>query len=271
MNVAVKRDDGTELRLLIVSPKRRQNGVPGLLWIHGGGYAVGMPEQDKAYMERFVQASSCVIVSPEYRLSVEAPYPAALEDCYLALKWLKDHAQSLGIREDQLFIGGESAGGGLAAAVTLYARDKNEVAIAFQMPFYPMLDDRFITASSTGNDAPVWNSKSNELAWRKYLGHLTDKEAVSIYAAPARCTDYNDLPPICSFVGTLDPFYDETVAYVRQIEEVGIKTHFMVFEGAYHGFDVVAPESAIAKMAVDFYMESFKYAVGHYFAPQSFI
>lgn len=153
--IYIPRGDGSLLRLCIYSPLTYYENVPGLLWLHGGGYAMGAPKQDERFIERFIKSSGCVVASPDYRLSIDAPYPAALEDSYAALLWLKEHGCKYGMRDDQIMVGGDSAGGGLAVAVSLYARDKNEVAIAFQMPLYPMLDDRMNTPSATDNDAPL--------------------------------------------------------------------------------------------------------------------
>lgn len=152
-----------------------------------------------------------------HTLAAKAPYPAALEDCYLVLKWMKENAQELGINPNQLFVGGDSAGGGLTAAVCLYARDKGEVNIAYQMPLYPMLDDRMITASSQNNDAPVRNTASNEAAWALYLDGI---EEVPIYAAPSRADNLRNLPPACTYVGTIEPFHDETVDLVNRLREL---------------------------------------------------
>ena len=139
-----------------------------MLWIHGGGYAIGTPEQSRATARRLVAATDCVVALPDYRLSTQAPCPAALHDRYDALLWLRDHADELGIASDQLVVGGDSAGGGLTAAVTLLARDRGEVAVAFQVPLYPMIDDR-PTASSCDDDAPVWNTAIDEAAWDLHL------------------------------------------------------------------------------------------------------
>jgi acetyl esterase/lipase len=242
--------------------------APGMVWMHGGGFAMGAPEQDEKYFKRFVDASNCVIVAPDYRLSVDAPYPAALEDCYSALLWLKEHGGSFGVREDQLMVGGSSAGGGLAAALALYARDRGEVAVAFQMPLYPMLDDRMFTPSAKDNDAPVWNSSSNIAGWRLYLGALYGTPDVPAYAAPARATDLSRLPPACTFVGSLEPFRDETVAYMERLAAAGIPVHFNEYDGCYHAFNIVCPTSSIARDAEDFLMTSFRHAVLHYFASQ---
>ena len=264
----IERTDGSRMRILIVCPKDRAKSAPGLLWMHGGGYGIGLPEQDFGYMDSFAAAGNCVIVSPDYRLSCEAPYPAALEDCYLALKWMKENAEGLGIQPDRLFVGGESAGGGLAAALAIYARDKKEISIAYQMPYYPMLDDRMITPSSQDNRMPVWDSASNKRAWKAYLGSLYGNDSVPPYAAPSRETDYCGLPPCCTFAGTAEPFYDEIVRYVNDLKAAGVPVDFREFEGCYHAFDIMAPFSKEAKAAKRFYMKSFLNAAAHYRAAQ---
>ena len=259
------------LRICVYSPFERKKKATGILWIHGGGYGLGVPEQDEAFIRRFVLTYNCVVVSPDYCLSTIAPYPAALEDCYTALMWLKENAALYDICPNQLMVGGDSAGGGLTAALTIYARDKREVAIAFQMPLYPMLDDRMITKSSQNNDAPVWNTKSNENAWKLYLGSLYGTEDISPYAAPARLTDFSNLPPAVTYVGDLEPFYDETVNYMEQLKAAGVSAKYKVFTGCYHAFDIMAGKTTPAKEAVEFLMKNFEYAQNHYFKEQPFI
>jgi len=266
--VSILRGDGSRLRLCVYSPRAQRRGVPGLVWMHGGGYAMGTPEQDEGIIERFVKASGCVVAAPDYRLSLDAPYPAALQDCHDALLWLKAHGAAYGMHSDQLMVGGNSAGGGLAAALCLYARDKKEAAIAFQMPLYPMLDDRMATPSATDNDAPVWNTRSNALSWRLYLGELFGQESVPAYAAPARCRDLSGLPPACSFAGSLEPFRDETVGYMEGLRSAGIPVNYKVFEGCFHGFDAVCPGARVSQEATDFLMSNFSHAAAHYFAAQ---
>lgn len=264
--VYLERADGSKLRLCVYSPLTTKQNVPGILWIHGGGYALGIPEQDETFIKRFIDNSGCVVVSPDYTLSIDAPYPAALEDCYLALIWLRDNGAKYGMRSDQIFVGGDSAGGGLTAAISLLTRDKGEVSIAFQMPLYPMLDDR-ATESNTDNDAPLWNSKSNDIAWSLYLGDLSGKE-VPAYAAPARATNFNRLPPTCSFVGSIEPFHDETVSYIDNLHKNGIETHFKVFEGCFHAFDLICSKTNVSKQATEFLVNSFRFAVLNYYAKQ---
>lgn len=264
----ISRKDGSKMRICIFKPLRPKENVPGILWLHGGGYAIGMPEQAQYMAKKFIEVSSCVVVAPEYTLSVEAPYPAALEDSYEALLWMKNHDKELGIRADQLMVGGDSAGGGLTAATTLYARDKGEVAVAFQMPLYPMLDDRMTSESAKDNNAPVWDSKSNFAAWRLYLGNLFGTLNVPCYAAPARAEDYSKLPPTATFVGELEPFRDETIQYVENLKKAGVAVHFEIYKGCYHAFEQMCPKAKISQKAISFLVDSFTYAVDHYFAMQ---
>jgi acetyl esterase/lipase len=261
----VRRPDGSTLRLLVVAPLDRQRDVPGLLWLHGGGYAIGSPDGDLAACRELIGASDCIVVAPDYRLSPVAPYPAALDDCYLALLWLRDNADRLGVRSDQLAVGGESAGGGLTAAVTLAARDRGEVAVAFQMPIYPMIDDR---PPAQENDAPVWDSVTNRSAWRLYLGDLHGHDDVPAYAAPARATEWAGLPPTMTYVGDIEPFHDETVAYVENLRAAGVPVEFEVFPGAWHGFDRIAPTTRISHRAIQFRVRWFRHAVATYRAAQ---
>lgn len=256
-----------QLRFAVAKSKQPESNVVGLLWIHGGGYGVGTPEQDSPFVRKLINATNCVAVLPDYRLSIDEPYPAALEDCYDTLIWMKEHAKELGIRTDQIFVGGDSAGGGLAAAVTLLARDRGEVNIAFQMPLFPMLDDRMITSSSQNNDAPVWDSQANRVAWQMYLGKNHQSKDISSYAAPARTTNYQNLPPTYTFVGDIEPFYDETRIYIKNLQKAGVKASMDVYPGCFHGFDQLI-HTKVAQEANVNYIAQFIFASRYYFAPQ---
>lgn len=263
----ITREDGSKLRICIYKPLHLKNDVPGVLWLHGGGYAQGIPELFSDTYKRLIEASDCIVIAPDYRLSIEAPYPAALDDSYTALLWMKNHTEELGIRNDQLMVGGESAGAGLTAALTLYARDKEEVNIAFQMPLYPMIDDRMMTESAKENNAPIWNSRTNAWAWKLYLGKLYEKN-VPVYAAAARAKDYSKLPPAVTFVGSIEPFRDETIQYVQNLKQAGVPVDFELFEGCFHGFDIINSKADVSKKATTFFIDAFKHAVNHYFAEQ---
>lgn len=260
---------GRDIKILIFRPtaaKKEPAQTPGVLWIHGGGYATGMAEM--AYFSRplaLVKKYGTVVVCVDYRLSGEAPYPAALEDCHSALCWMKEHAGELGINDSQIMVGGESAGGGLTAALCMYARDKGSVNIAYQMPLYPMLDDHD-TESSRDNHAPIWNTKRNHTAWKLYLKGLTE---IPPYAAPARQTDYSDLPPTYTFVGDIEPFYCETLTYIENLKAAGVEASVDVYPNWFHAYDMFFPFKAMAKQTIAKFEEQFCYAAEHYFAPQN--
>ena len=257
------------INLLILRPlEKREHLVPGVLWIHGGGYQSGSAKD--IFVTRalsLVVRFGAVLVAPDYRLSKRHPYPAALHDCWAALLYLKEHAEELGVRSDQLMVGGESAGGGMAAALCMLARDRGEVNIAFQMPLYPMLDDRD-TPSSADNHAPNWNSKRNRKAWKRYLRYSYGTDLVSVYAAPARCEDYHGLPPCYTFVGDIEPFYCETVDYVRHLQEAGVRAAVDVYPNWFHAYDLFFPAKKIVREAIARFEEHVAYAFEHDFAPQ---
>lgn len=261
-------DEGVDVRVRVYRSKSRSGEkVPGVLFLHGGGYALGVPEMNGTTYETLIGLRECVVVAPDYRKSLDAPYPAALNDCYATLLWLRQNADELGVRDDQLIVMGQSAGGGLTAAVTLMARDRGDVRVAFQLPLYPMIDDRNATDSARDNDAPVWNEQHNRLGWQLYLGPLSGGD-VPPYAAPARETNYAGLPPTATFVGELDPFRDETIQYVENLRSAGVDVEFRVFEGCYHGFDGIRAESKVGREANAFFHEQFVAAVDSRFAPQ---
>lgn len=267
---AVRKVQIGEMSLLILQPtlnRRAKEKTPGILWIHGGGYVTGMAGM--IYMSRalnLVKTYGAVVVTPEYRLAGKTPYPAALEDCYAALLYLKDHADELGCSRDQLMVGGESAGGGLTAALCMYARDKGEVSIAFQMPLYPMIDDRD-TDSSRNNHGITWNTKRNRAAWKLYLRDVDGEP--SPHAAPARQTNYSNLPPAYTFVGDREAFYCETLTLVENLNAAGVPARVDVYPTGFHAFDMLLPFRKISKQAVAEFEKQYLYAAEHYFAPQN--
>lgn len=262
---------GRDIELLIFQPtknKKPKVKTPAILWIHGGGYITGMARM--IYMSRaidLVKKYGAVVVTPEYRLSNEAPYPAALEDCYASLMYLKEHADELGVNSSQIMVGGESAGGGLTASLCMYARDKGEVNIAFQMPLYPMIDNQD-TESSKDNHAPVWNTKSNHYGWKKYLGDLWGKD-VPPYAAAARQTDYTNLPPAYTFVGDIEPFYCETLTFIENLKKAGVEAEVDVYPNCFHAFDMLLPFKKVSKQAIAEFEKHYLYACDNYFKEQS--
>lgn len=266
ISVRIPRRDGKIIPALVLLPKARRKNAPGILWIHGGGYIAGMKEM--VHMSRavdLVKKYGAVVVSPGYRLALTAPYPAAVNDCYDALLYLKNHVKVLGINPNQIMVGGESAGGGLCAALCMMARNKDEVHIAYQMPLYPMLDN-LDTASSADNHGRIWNTRRNHLAWKLYL-RQDAKKIVSPYAAPARQTNYKGLPPAYTFVGNGEPFYSETCTYIKNLRKAGIEAELDVYPSDMHAFDMMAPDEPLSKQAAERFNQQFAYAMEHYFAP----
>lgn len=250
-----------ELRVRIYEPIEKKGVLPGLLWIHGGGYVMGTPNGDDALCQRFVSEAKCIVVSVDYRLAPENPFPAPLEDCYMALTWFATHAGELGVDVSRIAIAGASAGGGLTAALALLARDRKGPAIIFQMPLYPMIDHRNITPSSIEiTDYRVWNRDYNIKAWELYLGQ-NHEGAVSPYASPTLATDLSGLPPTYTCIGSLDPFRDETIDYVARLNQAGVPTEFHLYPGCYHGFEVGVPDAKVSQRALTQYVEALKHAL----------
>ena len=222
--------------------------VPALLWMHGGGYLFGNPEQDEAGSIAFARELGITVVALRYRTGPDNPAPAAVEDAYAALTWIAANAPELGIDPSRIAVGGASAGGGLAAALALYAHDKGETQPAFQLLIYPMLDDRTVvrTDHDTRN-ARVWSAKSNRLAWQSHLGQAPGSDGVSPYAAPARRVSLAGLPPAWVGVGTLDIFHDEDLLYAERLTDAGVACETLVVPGAFHGFDAVFARTPVAR------------------------
>ena len=262
---AIVRDDGSILRILVVrSEDKESEQATGLLWLHDGGFAYGVPEQESILVDLLCGDGSCIAVLPDYTKSIEDPYPAALSDCYKVLLWMKDNAEDLGINRNQLFVGGSGSGGGLAAALCLRARDVRDVRIAFQMPISPMLDDRMESESAKDNNAPVWDSKKNRAAWDLYLKDM--EEGTPVYAAPGREKNLKGMPPACGIVGDLEPVKDETVLYFARMKKEDVPVSLRVYHGCFHGFQVTAVNSNVAMNAQRYLVDSFRYAHKHYYA-----
>ena len=245
----------------IFIPKKGAAKKPGYLHIHGGGYVGGTPDMGGARNRVLANELGCVIVSVDYRLAPENPHPAPVEDCYAGLKWLYDNAGELGIDTKRIAIGGESAGGGLTAALGLLARDRGEVPVAFQYLLYPMLDDR---TSSVGERHPyagefTWTNEANVFGWTSLLGQKPGGKDVPYYAAPARAPSLKGLPPTFIAVGALDLFIDENIEYARRLIQDGVPTELHVYPGAFHGFDMAA-DTTVAKTFAGDALEAFRRA-----------
>jgi acetyl esterase/lipase len=236
------------VRVRTYRPRTVQGPTPALLWIHGGGYILGRPEMDDLLCAEFVRELGILVVSVDYRLAPEHPFPAPLEDCYAALRWLFAQAGALGVLPERIAIGGASAGGGLTAALAQLAHDRKEVRPAFQLLVYPMLDDRTTTRTDIdGTNHRAWNQGSNVFGWRAYLGREPGGAEVPAHAVPARREDLSGLPPAWLGVGTCDLFHDEDLAYARRLEAAGVPCDVAVVTGAFHGFDVITRGAEVAR------------------------
>ena len=252
-------DGSYQIRVRIYRPLKSEGTLPAMLYYHGGGYLNGNPEATGFIYKDLIDRRPCVIIAPDYRKAYTKPYPGAFDDCYDTLLWVKDNTATLGVASDKVIIAGHSAGGGLCAAVTLKARDTEDVNVAFQMPIYPMIDDQQPDDPARNIDTLLWNTDTNRVAWNAYLADLKEQGAeIPAYAAPARNTDYSGFPPTITFVGTLEPFYWETVAYAQALKDAGIDVAFEEYQGCFHGFELIKPEADISKRAWKFYFESYE-------------
>jgi acetyl esterase/lipase len=212
--------------------------APALVWIHGGGYVIGTAQQDDRICRGFSSRLGITVASVEYRLAPEHPYPAPLEDCYSVLTWL---AGLPAVDPGRVAIGGASAGGGLAAALALLARDRGQVTPAFQLLVYPMLDDRSAETADKP-DYRLWNAHANRFGWTAYLGNADPQVAV-----PARRDDLSGLPPAWIGVGSNDLFHDEDLAYAERLNSAGVPCEVEVVPGVFHGFDLVVPKAQVSQ------------------------
>ncbi|MBV9953195.1 MAG: alpha/beta hydrolase [Acidimicrobiia bacterium] len=239
------RRDGQQLRVLVHEPDARTRPSGALLWIHGGGMIMGVPEQSNEVCSRLARDLGIVVAAVDYRLAPEDPFPAPLDDCMDALRWLHEQAGALDVDPARVAVGGDSAGGGLAAAVAQRALDEGGPALAFQALVYPMLDDRTVLRTDhQGRGDFLWTPKANAFGWTAYLGHPPRAADAPTYAAPARRTDLGGLPPAWIGVGDLDLFYEEDLDYARRLEAAGVPCQLEVVAGMYHGADHIAAEAA---------------------------
>jgi acetyl esterase/lipase len=239
-----------DVRVAVHKPVAATGKVPAILHIHGGGYVIGEPSVADLANRAIVAALGCAIYSVDYRLAPETAHPGPVEDCYAALSYVVANAEALGVDAARIGVMGESAGGGLAAALALLARDQGGPKLAFQHLIYPMLDDRTGVTSEphpyTG--AFVWTPVQNRYGWGALLGQEPGGADVSPYAAPARAEDLAGLPPSFIAVGALDLFLEENLEYARRLMRAGVPVELHVYPGAYHGFQL-AGDAAVTRAA----------------------
>ncbi|NLA74761.1 MAG: alpha/beta hydrolase [Deltaproteobacteria bacterium] len=236
-----------DIMVRVYTPETLKGMAPGMLWIHGGGFILGDLTADDYMVRSMCLNTGCIIVSTNYRLAPENPFPAPVEDCYASLKWMVNNAKDLGIDKTRVAIGGGSAGGGLAAGLALMTRDRGEIALSFQLLVYPMLDDRNITPSSHAiTDPRTWDREKNIFAWSAYLGESAKDGIASPYAAASRAKELSGMPAAYIAVGELDLFLDENIEYAQRLLQAGVAVELHVYPGATHGFDSVI-NASVAK------------------------
>lgn len=241
------------VRLLVYAPENRIGNRPALLNIHGGGYVAGAPEMQEAQNARLASELGMVVVSPDYRLAPETRFPGSIEDCYATLEWIVANAADLSIDRSRIAVGGESAGGGLAAALSLLARDRKQYPIAFQRLIYPMIDDRPNLLAKVGSDVGrhVWTREANAFGWSCLLGSAYGGTDVSHYAAASRADDLSGLPPVFIACGSLDFFVDENLDYARRLVHAGVSTELHLYPGAPHGFTLMDGSYSCQRFELD--------------------
>lgn len=238
----------------VYAPESQDGPLPGLLFIHGGGFILGNITMFDGEAKRIAAEVGAVVVSVEYRLAPENPYPAGLDDCYAALLWTAKSASELGIDPARLAVGGDSAGGGLSAAVALLSRDRGGPELCFQYLGIPELDDRLETPSMLAYvDTPLWHRPAAEFSWDSYLGGpgVRGTSGVSPYAAPARMEDLSGLPPAFVNVCQFDPLRDEGIAYAQRLAQANVPTELVLYPGTFHGSGMIAQAAVTQRIAAD--------------------
>ncbi len=239
--------DAPQLSVRVYTPVGEAKTRPGVLYIHGGGFCFGSVELEHQGAMAAAHAADAVVVSVEYRLAPEHPFPAGLEDCYAGLSWLASQAGALGVDADRIAVMGQSAGGGLSAGLALMARDRGGPKLCFQVLGIPELDHRLETPSMRDFvDTPLWNRPNAIMSWRCYLGE--NPVEVSPYASPAIAKDLSGLPP--AYVSTMefDPLRDEGIEYALRLLQAGVPVELHQYPGTFHGSNLVA-EAAVSKRA----------------------
>lgn len=245
-------DGAPQVPVRIYAPAQRNGNLPALLYMHGGGFIVGSIDTEHALTVMLARELGVIVVSVDYRLAPENPYPAAVDDCYAALLWLHAHTGELGVDATRIAVIGQSAGAGLAAAIALMTRDRNGPALCFQFLGIPDIDDRMDTPSMrTFTDTPLWHRAHAELSWNFYLGdsYKAGGADVPVYAAPARATDLRGLPPAYISAMEFDPLRDEGILYAMKLMEAGVPVELHTYPGTFHG-SMMVTQAAVTQRQI---------------------
>lgn len=232
------------IRCLAIEPNTMPENAPAILHFHGGGHVIGTPEMSQPQLMEWAAELDCFILSVDYRLAPETPFPGPMDDGYAALRWLHETAAELGIDRSRIAVSGESAGGAMAACLCLMARDRGEFDIAFQHLEMPRLDDRLPDPPNPSTGEFIWRAENSLYCREAYLG----ENFASPYGSAARATELNGLPPAYIMVGALDLFVDECLAFAGRLIRAGVPTELNVYPGCFHGFRM-AKDAAVSQRA----------------------
>lgn len=252
--------DGSDAEVPVII-YRRPSASPqaALLWIHGGGYILGTAEDERARL--IAENLDCAVMSVDYRLAPEHPFPAGPDDCYAVLTWMAAHAEKLNVDIGRIAIGGASAGAGMAAGLALMNRDRHGPELAMQLLLYPMIDNLHATPSGRYVDHPVWNQQTSFNAWEMYLAGVPGLDA-SPYAAASRADELAGLPRAYICVGSEDLFRDEDIDYARRLIDAEVPCELAVFPGLYHGGDIFVPHARISRRLTASMLSALAFGLG---------
>jgi acetyl esterase/lipase len=242
-------EDGRDIRCLLIRPVSSDENMPTILYFHGGGHVLGVPEMDQPQLMRWAAELKCLVLSVDYRLAPETPFPGPMDDAYAALKWLNEQTSVLGIDASKIAVSGASAGGAMAACLCLMARDRGEYKIAFQHLEAPRLDDRLAALADTNpfTGEFVWTRANSAFCREAYLG----EHRINAYGSAARATSLSGLPPAFIAVGALDLFVDECLDYTARLTRAGVAVELIVYPGCFHGFKMAAGASVTTRAEDD--------------------
>jgi len=255
--------DGSDIELVVFGPEHRTaQPLPCITYFHGGGFVFGDANTDVRVPSALAADLGVVVVSVNYRLAPEYPFPTPFNDAFDALTWIAGD-NDLGIDPTRIVLAGISAGAGLAAAVALKARDVGGPTVIFQALDSPVLDDRLLTTSATEyTDSPLWDRQNAIDSWHHYLGAGADRNHTSEYAAPARARDLAGLPPAYIAVTSFDPLRDEGIDYAQRLTHAGVPTELQLSPGTFHGSSGVFPQTAISQRINADYTAAIRRALG---------